>query len=243
MNNNAKEVNKTGCIICGENLIYTENYNNVKCVYCMKGFKSNVTCGKGHYVCDACHSLSGTDLILTYCKVNSKKNPIEMANDIMKSEGIFMHGPEHHFLVPAVLIASYYNTIGEREKVEDALMVAKKRADDVKGGFCGFYGSCGAAVGCGIFLSIITSTTPLTKDTWGVVNEATGRVLIDLSKIGGPRCCKKGVFTAISETARLLDEKFKVKLYDYENDIPKCSFTRLNKECIGENCPYNISNF
>ena len=31
-----------------------------------------------------------------------------------------------------------------------------------------FYGNCGAAVGTGIFISIITEATPLTKENWGI---------------------------------------------------------------------------
>jgi hypothetical protein len=33
-----------------------------------------------------------------------------MALNLMKNPQIKMHGPEHHFLVPAVLLAAYYNT-------------------------------------------------------------------------------------------------------------------------------------
>lgn len=235
--------NKSNCIICGEDLIYREDYIDIKCEYCGKVFNTNVTCRNKHYICDSCHSLKGIDFILAYCKSTTKTNPIVMAMEIMNTEGIHMHGPEHHFLVPAILIASYYNTISEKFDVkEEKLMIAKKRAEDVKGGFCGFYGSCGAAVGCGIFLSVITSTTPLTKDTWGLVNESTGRVLLSLAEIGGPRCCKKGVFTGIKVTSKLLHEKMGVKLYDYD-ETPKCRYSKLNKECIGYECPYNISNF
>ena len=39
------------------------------------------------------------------------------------------------------------------------------RATDIKGGFCGFYGNCGAAVGTGIYVSIITGATPLTRES------------------------------------------------------------------------------
>ena len=38
-----------------------------------------------------------------------------MAIEIMKSPMINMHGPEHHFLVPAVLITSYYNIKDEKK--------------------------------------------------------------------------------------------------------------------------------
>lgn len=234
---------KVNCVLCGEELTYWEEYKKVNCVYCGETFTTNVTCKKGHYVCDKCHSLKGIDLILTYFKSTTKTNPIEMAIEVMKSKNFHMHGPEHHFLVPAALITSYCNITGENEEDKlKKLLVAKKRAEDVKGGFCGFYGNCGAAVGTGIFMSIITSTTPLSKKTWGITNEITGRSLLRIAEIGGPRCCKRNLFTAIKEAAKLVDEKLNVKLYDYENYKVVCNFYKLNSECLKEECPYNKAN-
>lgn len=238
---NQRKKYKVNCMLCGEELAYGESYEEVTCVYCKNRFNSNVTCKNGHYVCDSCHSLKGVGLILTYCKNTDKTNPIEIAVDIMKSKNFYMHGPEHHFLVPATLITSYYNNIGETSELkEKGLLIAKKRAEDIKGGFCGFYGNCGAAVGTGIFMSIITSTTPLTKKTWGITNEITGRSLIKISELGGPRCCKRNLFTAIRQATEFVDKKLNVKLYDYEDFKIVCDFSKLNSECIGKECPYNL---
>ncbi|MEF9951882.1 MAG: DUF5714 domain-containing protein [Clostridium sp.] len=233
--------NKFNCILCDAEINYSEDYSLHKCIYCKGEFQSNTACKNGHYVCDSCHALKGVDLIYSYCLETLKSNPMDMANDIMGCDGFKMHGPEHHFLAPAVLLSSYCNVQNlSYEEKKKMLLVAKKRAEDVKGGFCGFYGSCGAAVGCGMFLSIITGTTPLTKDTWGLVNEGTGKCLIKLSEIGGPRCCKKGMFTSINIASRILDEKMNIRLYDYENEV-KCTYSKYNKECIGKDCPHSIA--
>ena len=63
---------------------------------------------------------------------------------------------------------------------------AEKRAKNVLPAFCGFYGACGAAIGVGIFMSIYTGTTPLTKDTWKLCNMSTADALKEMAKIGGP---------------------------------------------------------
>lgn len=231
---------KSNCLVCGEELLYRNDYIEVKCEYCKKTYSTNVTCKNFHYICDKCHSLQGNDFILNYCRFTEEKDPYKIAVEIMKDKSIHMHGPEHHFLVPAILIASYYNNLGKGETLKaEKLEIAKERAKYVKGGFCGFYGSCGAAVGAGIFLSIITETTPLTKKTWGLVNEMTGRVLIELSEIGGPRCCKKGVFTAIKEASKIIEREFGLEILEGNKTI-KCGFSKFNKECIGKSCPYNL---
>lgn len=237
-----KETNKTihrnDCMICGQELMYFEEYKEVECVYCHKTFSSNVTCLDGHYVCDLCHSMDSIDLIENYCRETHKTNPIEMAIELMKNPSINMHGPEHHFIVPAVLLASYYNVLDKKDMKTRKLAIAKIRAKDIKGGFCGFYGNCGAAVGTGIYMSIILEATPLTKESWGLANLMTGTSLISLAKIGGPRCCKRNAFASIREAARFTDEHFKVKLYDYEKFAPICNFRSRNRECLKSECPY-----
>ncbi|SCG83034.1 hypothetical protein DW1_1463 [Proteiniborus sp. DW1] len=225
-------------MICGKELMYFEYYKEVECVYCHKTFKSNVTCLDGHYICDICHSIDSIDLIENYCRETNKTNPIEMATELMKNPSINMHGPEHHFLVPAVLLTSYYNIIDKKDMKTRKLAIAKIRAKDIKGGFCGFYGNCGAAVGTGIYMSIILEATPLTKESWGLANLMTGTTLISLAKIGGPRCCKRNVFASIKEAAKFTDEHFKIKLYDYEKYSPICSFRLRNRECLKGECPY-----
>jgi len=81
---------------------------------------------------------------------------------LMKDSRVKMHGPEHHFLVPAVLWTAYVNTA---EVDQDArarrLAQAKQRAEMVVGGACGTHGAV-CRSGTGIFISLVTgATTPL----------------------------------------------------------------------------------
>ena len=224
--------NKTGCLICGEGLVYKSDYHTLECYYCKGTFQYNVSCINGHFVCDKCHSQSGIDLIETYCLNSNFTNPIEMATRIMHSENIKMHGPEHHFLVPAVLISSYCNAISDDTKPVK-LEIARKRAEKILGGFCGTHGNCGAGVGTGIFISIITNSTPLAKEEWGLSNLLTGKSLISIANHGGPRCCKRDVYLAIMESIQFLKDKFNVSL---DSSEVECQFTENNMECLKTSC-------
>lgn len=238
MEKSNKIIHRNDCMICGQELMYFESYKEIECLYCHKTFKSNVTCLDGHYVCDSCHSMDSIELIENYCRESNRTNPIEMAIELMKNPSINMHGPEHHFLVPAVLLTSYYNVLDKKDIKARKLATAKIRAKDVKGGFCGFYGNCGAAVGTGIYMSIILDATPLTKESWSLANQMTGTTLISLAKIGGPRCCKRNTFAAIKEAAKFTYEYLNVKLYDYEKYVTVCSFSSRNRECLKSECPF-----
>jgi hypothetical protein len=224
----------SGCFVCGSELIYLDKYSKQECYYCKNVFEANVVCSIGHFVCDACHSISANELMLRYCKKNASIDPIELALILMQHKSINMHGPEHHFLVPAVLLTAYYNMKNEPVKKEEKLLMAEKRAKNVLGGFCGFYGCCGAAIGTGIFMSLIMDTTPLSKNEWKTSNLLTSQVLSSIAKAGGPRCCKRNTFIALIETTKFLRKNFKISLQSNVNI--KCKFSYLNNECLRTNC-------
>ena len=68
-------------------------------------------------------------------------------------------------------------------------------------GICGTHGTCGACIGVGIAFSVIQKVTPYSKANRGEANRMTAHALMAISKLGGPRCCKRDSMIAI-ETAK-----------------------------------------
>jgi len=227
---------KTGCLVCGEELVYEEGLDKLECSYCHQVYDSNAKCKNGHYVCDKCHSLSAMDLIENYCISSKSEDPLELALTLMRNPKVKMHGPEHHFLVPACLLAAYYNIKKEYKEKATKIRMAKKRASQILGGFCGIYGDCGAAVGTGIFVSLVTNATPLSIADWKLANLVTAKSLYVIAQHGGPRCCKRTTFLAILEAANFVKEHFGVT-FKLKKEI-KCEFYPLNNECLKQNCPF-----
>jgi hypothetical protein len=226
---------RTGCVVCGKDLVYGATEKS-ECFYCHKVYDANVKCEDGHFVCDSCHSMDANELIETYCIASKLEDPLELALNLMRSQQVKMHGPEHHFLVPAVLLAAYYNVKKEYQKKETKIREARLRTSQILGGFCGFYGDCGAAVGTGIFVSLITNSTPLSTREWKLSNLMTAKSLFTIANHGGPRCCKRNSFLAINEAVNFLKENFGVSM-KVNSDI-RCEFTDLNKECLHKKCPF-----
>ena len=225
---------KTNCLICGSELVYKESLDESECYFCKKIYESNVKCVNGHFICDSCHSLPANDLIKQFCISSELKDPIEMALILMRNPKIKMHGPEHHFLVPAVLLASYYNMKNDPEKKAEKIKEAEKRAKNLLGGFCGYYGACAAGVGTGVFISLITGATPLSEYEWKLSNAMTSRSLCSVANAGGPRCCKRNTFRSITEAVIFLGENFGMKI-DINKNLT-CEFSSLNKECLHDEC-------
>ena len=230
-------VHKTGCIVCGEELVYLEVERSLVCYYCGKTSNANASCVNGHYVCDHCHGNTANDLIERYCSQSIETNPLTMAVELMKSPLIKMHGPEHHFLVPAVLLAAYHNQrSAPKGDLSHQLAQARKRAEVVPGGFCGFQGTCGAAIGTGIFLSVVTQSTPVSKEPWRLSNLLTAETLRVIAEHGGPRCCKRDTFLALLTAVEFMRKHFGAA---WKVEMPViCTFSALNKECLLTDCPF-----
>jgi len=227
---------KTGCLICGKELIYLNKPKIITCNYCNIEHETITTCIDGHYICDECHSKNANELIQKTCEETAEKDPIKIAIRLMKHPIFTMHGPEHHFLVPAVLITAYYNTINKPYLKKEKLKITRTRSNQILGGFCGSHGSCGAAIGTGIFISIITNATPLSKKEWMLSNQITAKTLEKIARYGGPRCCKRNTLLAIYSAVKFANEKLDTKIKTNGKTI--CSFNNLNNECIEEKCPF-----
>jgi hypothetical protein len=226
---------QSGCLLCGQEMVYLAQTQSQTCVYCGQTFESNARCAQGHFVCDTCHGAEANDLIEQYCLQTALTDPVEMAVNLMSHPSVAMHGPEHHFLVPAVLLAAFYNQNPDENR-EVKLKQARKRAEGVRGGSCGFCGNCGAAVGTGIFISLVTGATPLSKQEWKLSNLMTAESLLSIAEHGGPRCCKRDTFLSLQSAQAFLQHRFGSRL---EMTSPiHCDFNSLNKECLKSDCPF-----
>lgn len=224
------------CLVCGKSLVYTEKAEKLECQMCHQIFESYACCEYGHYVCDGCHEKKGVEVIMEETGKTTSVNPIEIMQEIMENPYIYMHGPEHHILVGAALLAAYKNAGGKVDSFEDALEEMRHRGSEYPGGACGMWGCCGAAVSTGIFMSIILKATPLTGKSWGRANCMTARALEAIGEAGGPRCCKRDSFKAVTEAVNFVEKELGVKM-----ELPEkicCTFSDENAQCLKARCPY-----
>lgn len=185
------------------------------------------------------------EIITEICTKNYKsegyKCPVDIAFEIMEHPQFPMHDYVHHYLVPAVILTALRKKISaDGSKFSEELETVKKRAQDVLPAFCGTHGTCGAAIGVGIFFSVITKTTPLSKETWSLCNRSTSESLREMAEAGGPRCCKRNAFIAIRYATKVVLDELGCDLYCPEEI--KCSFSKYNLECLEKDCPFYKDN-
>lgn len=205
----------------------------MECALCHRVELSNAICENGHYICNDCHT-QGMDSIVGLCLAETSKNPITIIQKMMAQDFCHMHGPEHHVMVGAALLTAYKNAGGTVE-LEKALIEMQARGKKVPGGVCGFWGACGAGISAGIFISIVTGSTPLKDWEWSLSNHMTAAALEAIASVGGPRCCKRDSYLSILRAVDFAREHLGVEM---ELGQIKCVHSAGNNQCIGERCPF-----
>lgn len=225
---------KEECLICKAPLEYLSEGIEMECAICHKKEISTARCVAGHYVCDECHT-QGIDQIIGACLGEASRNPYEILSRLMDLPFCHMHGPEHHVMVGSALLTAYKNASGKLD-LPKALSEMQARGRKVPGGACGFWGSCGAAISSGMFLSIVTEATPLAKEAWGLSNLMTSASLRTIGTVGGLRCCKRNSYLAIGEAVAFVKEHLGVEM---ELSPILCRHSGQNNQCIGARCPFH----
>ncbi len=175
-----------------------------------------------------------TNTITALCFAEKSKNPVEILRNLTENLNCPIHNPMHHTLVGSALLTAYKNAGGDID-LETALEELKTRAQQVPGGACGFWGACGAALSSGMFISIVTGSNPLANEEWKLSNLMTASSLGAIGEIGGPRCCKRNSYLAITQAVAFAKENLHIEM---ELQKIKCIHYTQNSQCIGTRCPF-----
>lgn len=149
-----------------------------------------------------------------------------------------MHGLEHHVMVGSAMLTAYKNAGGSID-LHRVLIEMMNRGKRVPGGACGFWGACGAGISSGMFISIVSGSTPLTNEPFALSHKMTAKALGQIGEIGGPRRCKRDSFLPILAAVDFVKEHFDIEM---EKLKVVCRFSTQNNQCTGKRCPLSRAN-
>ena len=115
----------SGCLICGASITYRAESSIQTCSICHKEQLTNAVCENGHFICDACHSYGTYAPVITTLRDSTEKDALLLLEKIMDLPSVHMHGPEHHAIVPCVLLTAFRNN-GEHMDYDAALSVKEQ---------------------------------------------------------------------------------------------------------------------
>ncbi len=221
------------CMLCGSPLVYAEKQSEHTCSYCGQLFQSEVSCSKGHYICDACHAEDALDIITHLCLASKETDMLRLFEQIRSHPAIPVHGPEYHTMVPGIILSTYRNLGGDI--IDMNISSGIKRGTTISGGSCGFMGICGAATGTGIAFSIMLKSNPVKPEQRKTVQQVTAAVLEEIAQYEAARCCQRDCWIALKKAADLSVKLLGVPLE--ASYVMRCSQQHLNNECFGKACP------
>jgi hypothetical protein len=221
------------CGVCGQTLVYSTETKEQQCSLCGKTQPAQIYCPQGHYICDTCHSKSALEVLRQIVQNTKSADAGQILEEVLKHPSVPMHGPEHHAIVPAVIITAIKNA--GYSLPEGALEKAIERGSKVPGGWCGLYGDCGAGVGVGVATSVLTGATPLTGPQRSLSIGATADALSKMVD-DQPRCCKRASRTAMRAAVEYLRKNLDIKLP--EPGKVRCGFVARNQQCPQKECRY-----
>ncbi len=221
------------CDVCNTPLETVGNPVKLTCTFCGKEFESVSSCPHGHHICPECRNLTVPQVLEKVISSTGSKSPSEILEKVMAHPKLAMHGPDHHYIFPVVIIAAAKNA-GYEVPVE-AVQQAMQRGQQVPGGWCGFCGACGGAVAVGIATGALLMSTPLNGKKRTVVMDATREATARMMD-NGPRCCKKAGRIAMETAVDFLNAKLGTKLE--KGPQPVCAYSDRNKECVKKMCKY-----
>jgi hypothetical protein len=227
----------TDCGVCGRPLVYGADSVVAVCDLCGEEHRTMIVCPEGHFVCDTCHGAAFMDAVRRVLDTTTSRDPVAILEQVMAHPALPMHGPEHHAIVPGVIVAAARNA--GAAVPDGALETAFERAAKVPGGWCGYYGACGAAVGVGIAVSVLTGATPLTGEQRSLALAATSQALARMVD-DQPRCCKRASRIAVEVAVEYLRDHLAIDLPS--GDRVRCAYSTRNAQCARESCPFFDAN-
>jgi MoaA/NifB/PqqE/SkfB family radical SAM enzyme/ubiquinone/menaquinone biosynthesis C-methylase UbiE len=222
-----------GCLVCGGEVRYLPRPEPATCHYCGSSGSTEVACDD-HFVCDRCHLEDGLATIKHICTTTGETDLFALLHRLRSHPSLAMHGPEHHAMVPGVILAVYRNNGGKLS--EERITTGIERGSKIPGGVCGFWGGCGAGLGVGIAFAIILEATPLTAGARQQAQKITTRVLDQLAETKGARCCRREALGALREAAAIAEEVLGIAMPTRQE--PVCDQSELNRECIRKACRF-----
>lgn len=162
-------------------------------------------------------------------------DPLKIIEHIMTKNYISMHGPEHHYLDGAALLIAWYNADPSFD-IHEALSQLAKRSVNMPGAMCGQWGICGSSASIGAALSVIHQTGPLSQHDFYKDHMAlTSQIIAEEGKIGGPRCCKRNAYIALTNAVTFIKDKYDIHLKMHPI---ACQFSHQNSQCLLQHCPF-----
>lgn len=223
----------SGCMVCGSPLVYAIQEQMTACAYCGDKHHTTALCEQGHFVCDRCHAADALLVIEHLCLTTRETDMLGLLEQIRQHPLVPTNGPEHHGLVPGIILATYRNLGGGID--EEMIRTGIRRGSQVIGGSCAYVGICGAVTGVGVAFSLLLEANPLKPTERRLLQSAIRDAIAEIADQQAARCCQRDCQLALQAAARISPRLLPLPLQ--ADAAICCTQQHKNRECQGQACP------
>ena len=230
------EIKETAlCSFCSEPLKLLKNAISARCMMCGERGRTRTWCKNGHFVCEECRGGEVMQVVEGLLELERTIDPAENFLMMRNSHDFPMHGPEHHVLVAASFLLTYYDQYQEPswDVILDTLQSA---ATQLPGGSCGFWGACSAGLAIGMTYCAILDSDPTNPEPRSIAHQAVSKILARISEFKAARCCRRECLLSIQVGCELSAELLPHSLTTTIK--AECEQAQENYECTGNLCPF-----
>ncbi len=224
------------CPECDRVMTGRESGDGNDCIYCARPAYRGRFCQQGHAICESCDLAEPHELVRVAALASVDRETIPLMNRIRNHHRFPLCGPEHHPLIPAIILAVARN-IGLGVSSAD-IEVGIERGRAIPGASCSYWGVDGAAVGAGAAFAVLLDSDPYHGKARTQVQRVVEKVMSRIIAYESPRCCMRECWTALRVvdeiSADILGEKIPA------GDDAGCKHTGKVRECTGRACPLCI---
>jgi hypothetical protein len=226
------------CRICGGPLEYGEQAVSCRCHVCGREEPAQVSCLRGHYVCETCHGAGFLELMAAYLAASDETSPSRLAEALLTLPGLPMLGCEHAFVAAGATMTALKNR-GDagvtQAHVDEALQRTGRQA---VGAYCGLTGVCGVVPALGACVSVLVGAQCGKGPETRLTMELVGRLAAITAAEADPGCCKAYLRSCLGEFAAFVQERLHLALASPE--IAVCAdVARHPHGCRGAACAYH----
>ncbi|MCL2151410.1 MAG: DUF5714 domain-containing protein [Oscillospiraceae bacterium] len=222
------------CSICNSAILYKEDYFEAKCEFCGKKEETYIICSNNHYLCIVCAAKEVMDKLYELLPDIDLKNPLDIAERLISKCGISGHTP--HPITAAAFLTAVKNVTGYI--TDEDVMEGVSRAYEIPGGWCGYYGACGAAVALGTSFSVLLNATPSSDKERSIANRVTSACLVEVAALGGPYCCVASIRAVLEKGIELSELHLGIKFPERKTSYKKCWTATFQQNCKTEKCRF-----
>lgn len=222
------------CLNCNAPLKHLIYPIETRCIECGEVNSTYIICKDGHYYCNHCAAKKSIKNLYESITLIDDKNPIDVAEKLLMDCGVCGNSP--HAIVTASFLMAYRNVTSRIDS--NTIIEGIDRAAKIPGGWCGYYGACGAGIGLGVAFSVLLEATPLSDEERSISNIATAEALKCVADQGGPRCCTASVRRVIEKSIELAEIYLKVSFPKRKKMFGNCWQSQFNEDCRNEKCKY-----